>query len=164
VIISLENFCNKEQQLILANYMKDILKDIFTINSNKLPEKYPSPKDLQGKFIIKEIKTLKILRQSSLPAVNLGTIIQKSINDINLSSDVIDSSSISKNISNSFSQTIIKNNKDVVVDEELMHIINFYNIDLPTKHEEEEEFDYEAFEDLRNNNNNNNKIHLKNCV
>ncbi len=66
MIISLENFCNEEQQLILSQYIKEILKDIYTLNINKLPDKYPSPKDLVGKFIIKEYKDFNLLRKSSL--------------------------------------------------------------------------------------------------
>lgn len=142
LLISLENYCKKEQQIVLAQYLREILKDLFTINSNKLPEKYPSPKELEGKFIIKESKTLEISRKSSLPMGNMGNIIKKTDTEYNLNHEILDSS---KDISNSFSQINVYVSKDV--DEELMQFLTFYNLDLANKNEDL--FDFEAFEDIR---------------
>ena len=139
----MENYCKKEQQLILAHYLRDILKDIFTINTHKLPDKYPSPKELEGKFIIKEIKTLEILRKASLPMGNMGNMIKKTDTEYNFNYEIINNS---KDISNSFSQLNVNGNKDV--DEELMQFLNFYNLDVANRNEDL--FDYEAFEDIRN--------------
>lgn len=149
VLISLENYCKKEQQMILAQYLKEILKDIFAINTHKLPDKYPTPKELEGKFIIKESKILEISRKSSLPMKNMGNIIKKTDTEYNLNYEIIENNS--KDNSNSFSQIIANNNKDV--DEELMHFLNFYNLDLANRNEDL--FDYEAFEDIRNTYKNN---------
>lgn len=145
MLISLENYCKKEQQIILAQYLREILKDIFTLNSNKLPEKYPSPKDLEGKFIIKEVKTVEISRKSSLPIGNIGNIIKETDTEYNFNYDFIDNNN-SKYISNSLTQMFANGNKDG--DEELMHFLNFYNLDLAYRNEDL--FDYEAFEDIRN--------------
>ena len=52
--------CNAEQQKIMAFNFNDILKDIYKLDSKNPSDKYPSPKELNGKFIIKEF-SIKIL-------------------------------------------------------------------------------------------------------
>lgn len=142
VLISLENYCKKEQQIILAQYLRDILKDIYTINNNKLPDKYPSPKELEGKFIIKELKIFEISRKSSLPIRNVGNFIKKTDTEYNLNFEINENS---KDLSNSYSQSNILINKEA--DEELLQFLSFYNLDFSKRNEDL--FDYEAFEDIR---------------
>jgi len=143
MLISLENFCSKEQQLILAQYLKDILKDVFTLNINKLPDKYPSPKELEGKFIIKESKNLNMIkRKSSLPMANVGKLIKKTDIEYTINLDAINNS---RDISNSFSNSNPYAFKEL--DEELINLINMYNLDITGRNEDI--FDYEEFEDIR---------------
>lgn len=144
VLISLEICCKKEQQLILAQYLKEILKDIYSLNIHKLPDKYPSPKDLEGKFIIKQVKNIDIIRKSSLPMGNMSSFIKKTDTEYNLNS--YDAFINNSKESNSFGNS---NNVNKDVDEELMHFLNFYNLDINYKNEDM--FNYEEFEDIRNN-------------
>jgi phosphatidylinositol phospholipase C delta len=59
VILSIEMHCSAKQQKIMADLFSEILKDIYIIDENNLPECYPSPNELKGKFIIKEDKAIK---------------------------------------------------------------------------------------------------------
>jgi hypothetical protein len=54
VLFSIEMHCAPEQQKIMAKLFKEILKDIYVIDESNPPERYPSPEELKGKFIIKE--------------------------------------------------------------------------------------------------------------
>jgi hypothetical protein len=56
--------CGSQQQAVIAKYYKEILVDIFVINENNPPTPYPSPNDLQRKFIILEQRA-KITKNSS---------------------------------------------------------------------------------------------------
>lgn len=53
VILSIELHCSVQQQIKMAEYFKEILKDIYMINEENPPKDYPSPEELQEKFIIK---------------------------------------------------------------------------------------------------------------
>lgn len=53
VILSIELHCSVQQQIKMAEYFKEILKDIYIINEENPPKDYPSPEELQEKFIIK---------------------------------------------------------------------------------------------------------------
>ena len=60
ILLSIEMHCSAEQQKIMAFNFNDILKDIYKLDSKNPPDKYPSPKELKGKFIIKEAKFFDI--------------------------------------------------------------------------------------------------------
>lgn len=60
VLLSIEMHCSAEQQKIMAQMFKEILKDIYTFSEKDLPELYPSPNKLKRKFIIKEAKNLDL--------------------------------------------------------------------------------------------------------
>lgn len=60
ILLSIEMHCSNEQQKIMANMFKEILKDIYVLNENDLPDQYPSPNKLKKKFIIKEAKNLNL--------------------------------------------------------------------------------------------------------
>ncbi len=119
-----------------------ILKDIYTLNISKLPDKYPSPKDLVGKFIIKEYKDFNLLRKSSLPIINIKKIIKSTDVEYYLNDEFVDNI---KEEGNSISNQNMNINKDL--DEELMYFLNFYNLNDTSKNEDL--FDYEPFEDIR---------------
>lgn len=53
VILSIELHCSFPQQIIMAKYFKEILQDIYTLDSENPPKEYPSPEELKRKFIIK---------------------------------------------------------------------------------------------------------------
>ncbi|XP_067871822.1 1-phosphatidylinositol 4,5-bisphosphate phosphodiesterase delta-1a isoform X2 [Heterodontus francisci] len=55
VILSLENHCSIEQQIIMAKHMKDILGDMLLTKTidGKVPINFPSPEQLKGKILIK---------------------------------------------------------------------------------------------------------------
>ncbi len=46
--------CGPVQQKMMADMYREILKDIYVLDHNNPPERYPSPNDLKGMFIIKE--------------------------------------------------------------------------------------------------------------
>ena len=46
--------CSAEQQKIMARLYKEILRDIYILDENNPPERYPSPEELKGMFIIKD--------------------------------------------------------------------------------------------------------------
>lgn len=54
--------CKPSQQQIMAKLYREILEDIYVIDENFPPEKYPSPEDLKNNFIIKEGRS-RILRK-----------------------------------------------------------------------------------------------------
>ena len=51
--LSIEMLCGDEQQKIMASYIKTILIDTWIPEDNGIPNSYPSPNELRGKFIIK---------------------------------------------------------------------------------------------------------------
>ena len=53
VILSIENHCNKENQIAMAELFKKILVDLYFIEEDTNLVKYPSPNQLKKKFIIK---------------------------------------------------------------------------------------------------------------
>jgi hypothetical protein len=53
VMLSIENHCNEENQIKMANLFNSILIDLFVIEDDTDLVKYPSPNMLKGKFIIK---------------------------------------------------------------------------------------------------------------
>ncbi|XP_028399821.1 inactive phospholipase C-like protein 2 [Dendronephthya gigantea] len=57
VILSLENHCSIKQQTVMANHMKEILKDkLHTVPPDKEKDCLPSPEDLRGKILVKNKK------------------------------------------------------------------------------------------------------------
>jgi Ca2+-binding EF-hand superfamily protein len=62
VILSIENHLSKHQQSIMADYFRTYLIDLFILKDTDLPHKYPSPKHLKKKFIIKTARK-RILRE-----------------------------------------------------------------------------------------------------
>jgi hypothetical protein len=55
--------CGAKMQLIMAQLFQEILQDIFVVNPEKPPDKYPSPADCKGMFIIKEGRPRILLKQ-----------------------------------------------------------------------------------------------------
>lgn len=53
VMLSIENHCNEENQKKMAQLFKEILIDLFVLPDDPDYVKFPSPKQLQRKFIIK---------------------------------------------------------------------------------------------------------------
>ena len=53
VILSIENHLDNYHQKVIAKNIKEILKDLYIVPSDKKPEVIPNLKDLQYKFIIK---------------------------------------------------------------------------------------------------------------
>lgn len=53
VILSIELHCSFPQQIRMAKYFKEILQDIYILDSENPPKEYPSPEELKRKFIIK---------------------------------------------------------------------------------------------------------------
>jgi Ca2+-binding EF-hand superfamily protein len=53
VILSIENKCNEDNQIKMANLFKEILVDLFVVEDETKLIKYPSPYQLRRKFIIK---------------------------------------------------------------------------------------------------------------
>ena len=53
VILSIENHLDNYHQKIIAKNIKEILKDLYIVPSNKKPDYIPNLEDLQYKFIIK---------------------------------------------------------------------------------------------------------------
>jgi hypothetical protein len=51
--------CSTPQQIIMANYFKTILVDIFIVDENNPPQDYPTLNQLKNKFIIKVILVIK---------------------------------------------------------------------------------------------------------
>lgn len=57
VILSLENHCSMKQQSVMANYLKDILKDkLHVVPPDRDKDCLPSPEELKGKILIKNKK------------------------------------------------------------------------------------------------------------
>lgn len=71
VLFSIEMHCSPEQQIKMARLFKEILKDIYVIDEHNPPERYPSPEELKGKFIIKEGRS-KIDRRVKESQVHLS--------------------------------------------------------------------------------------------
>ncbi|XP_062862701.1 1-phosphatidylinositol 4,5-bisphosphate phosphodiesterase delta-4 [Trichomycterus rosablanca] len=59
LILSIENHCSVEQQIIMAQLLKDILGDMLltTTIDGKTTDELPSPEELKGKILIKGKKT-----------------------------------------------------------------------------------------------------------
>ncbi|XP_072364166.1 1-phosphatidylinositol 4,5-bisphosphate phosphodiesterase delta-1a isoform X2 [Scyliorhinus torazame] len=55
VILSLENHCSIEQQVVMAQHMKSILGDMLLTSTidGKAPTNFPSPEQLKGKILVK---------------------------------------------------------------------------------------------------------------
>ncbi|XP_039999018.1 1-phosphatidylinositol 4,5-bisphosphate phosphodiesterase delta-1-like isoform X2 [Xiphias gladius] len=55
VILSLENHCSVEQQVVMARHMSSILGSALVTEplGDSMPTKFPSPEELKGKFLIK---------------------------------------------------------------------------------------------------------------
>lgn len=53
VILSIEMHCSNKQQEVMTKYFKEILIDLYIVDPENPPIKYPSPEALKGKFIIK---------------------------------------------------------------------------------------------------------------
>lgn len=53
VILSIEMHCSNKQQEVMTKYFKEILVDLYIVDPENPPNKYPSPEALKGKFIIK---------------------------------------------------------------------------------------------------------------
>ena len=53
VILSIENHLSKKYQDIMANDIRQILKDVFILNEDNLPVNLPDLKEMKNKFIIK---------------------------------------------------------------------------------------------------------------
>ncbi|XP_048414126.2 1-phosphatidylinositol 4,5-bisphosphate phosphodiesterase delta-1a isoform X1 [Stegostoma tigrinum] len=55
VILSLENHCSIEQQVVMAQHMKSILGDMLLTKTidGKVPTNFPSPRQLMGKILVK---------------------------------------------------------------------------------------------------------------
>lgn len=53
VILSIENHCNEENQIKMANLFHEILVDLFVLEDDTDLVKYPSPMRLRRKFIVK---------------------------------------------------------------------------------------------------------------
>uniref|UniRef100_A0A8C6SVA8 Phosphoinositide phospholipase C n=1 Tax=Neogobius melanostomus TaxID=47308 RepID=A0A8C6SVA8_9GOBI len=55
VILSLENHCTVEQQQVMTHHMVSILGDALLTKplGNRMPDNFPSPQELKGKFLIK---------------------------------------------------------------------------------------------------------------
>lgn len=56
VVLSIENHCNEENQIKMANLFNNILIDLFVLEDDTDLFTYPSPNELKRKFIIKVIK------------------------------------------------------------------------------------------------------------
>lgn len=66
VIISLENHCTVDQQMVIAKHMKTILGDhLLTVPVNSNLDDFPSPEQLKGKILVKG-KKLNRLSNSSM--------------------------------------------------------------------------------------------------
>nr|XP_045002929.1 1-phosphatidylinositol 4,5-bisphosphate phosphodiesterase delta-4 isoform X2 [Jaculus jaculus] len=66
VILSLENHCSWEQQLTMARYLTEILGDqlLSTTLDGLLPNRLPSPEQLQGKILVKGKKLRTLVEDS----------------------------------------------------------------------------------------------------
>lgn len=54
VILSLENHCSVEQQIVMAKHLKEILGSmLWYIDLDDTVKKLPSPEKLRGKIIVK---------------------------------------------------------------------------------------------------------------
>lgn len=53
VLLSIENHMNAQSQVLFVKKCKSILKDLYIIDHNNLPQQFPSPNELKGKFILK---------------------------------------------------------------------------------------------------------------
>uniref|UniRef100_UPI00398E4B09 1-phosphatidylinositol 4,5-bisphosphate phosphodiesterase delta-1a isoform X2 n=1 Tax=Pristiophorus japonicus TaxID=55135 RepID=UPI00398E4B09 len=55
VILSLENHCSIEQQIVMAQHMKTILGEMLLTRTidGKVPTNFPSPEQLKGKILVK---------------------------------------------------------------------------------------------------------------
>ncbi|XP_037538005.1 1-phosphatidylinositol 4,5-bisphosphate phosphodiesterase delta-1 isoform X2 [Nematolebias whitei] len=55
VILSLENHCSEEQQVVMAQHMSSILGSALVTSplDDGVPQNFPSPEELKGKFLIK---------------------------------------------------------------------------------------------------------------
>ncbi|XP_038654495.1 1-phosphatidylinositol 4,5-bisphosphate phosphodiesterase delta-1a isoform X2 [Scyliorhinus canicula] len=55
VILSLENHCSIEQQIVMAQHLKSILGDMLLTSTidGKVPTNFPSPEQLKGKILVK---------------------------------------------------------------------------------------------------------------
>ncbi|KAM9322782.1 1-phosphatidylinositol 4,5-bisphosphate phosphodiesterase delta-1-like [Pholidichthys leucotaenia] len=73
VILSLENHCSVEQQVVMAKHMSSILGSALVASplGEGMPENFPSPKELKGKFIIKG-KRLNKLESVFAPDADAG--------------------------------------------------------------------------------------------
>ncbi|XP_078392571.1 1-phosphatidylinositol 4,5-bisphosphate phosphodiesterase delta-1a isoform X1 [Cetorhinus maximus] len=55
VILSLENHCSIEQQIVMAEHMRNIFGDMLLTSTidGKVPTNFPSPEQLKGKILVK---------------------------------------------------------------------------------------------------------------
>jgi hypothetical protein len=58
----------------MANLFIEILQDLYIINENDLPFKFPSPCKLKNKFIIKEAKSFRIFKKQYFEIINKDLI------------------------------------------------------------------------------------------
>ncbi|KAF7222962.1 1-phosphatidylinositol 4,5-bisphosphate phosphodiesterase delta-1 isoform X1 [Nothobranchius furzeri] len=62
VILSLENHCSLEQQVVMAQHMSSILGSALVTSplGDNMPTNFPSPEELKGKFLIKGKRLQKL--------------------------------------------------------------------------------------------------------
>ena len=51
--LSIEMHCGDEQQKVMAKHFKSILVDFWTPEMDGIPDSFPTPNQLKGKFIVK---------------------------------------------------------------------------------------------------------------
>ena len=127
VILSIENHLDNYHQKIIAKNIKEILKDLYIVPSNKKPDFIPNLEDLQYKFIIKcegkrtwfgeKIPLKKIMKapKDSVSKYSLKNKLKKLIlknNDVNNKNENETKTEEIIRYQNTLKKNIISENKD----------------------------------------------------
>ena len=148
VILSIENHLDNYHQKVIAKNIKEILKNLYVVPSDKKPDFIPNLKDLQYKFIIKcegkrtwfgqKIPLKKIIKEpkDSVSKHSLKSKLKKLILRNNDKKKPMEKTEEILRYQNNLKKNILKNNKDT----NKFPRINFETDYIsPTKEGEEEE-------------------------